>query len=375
VKSDVTGKDFRIKIEDKDKNTPQQTLSNYYLSKTSTQWKEVSIPITDFAPPVISTAAKCVTFVFENALPPVSGTVYIDDIRFTTASDYTGGTVTVVDDMDVYYSQSGWLPMGRDESTGITSTSLSSVTGYEDEALELSYSFNRGTVDTGDWAVMYRNWGMNLAGFSGIKFEYKGTGASNNIEFKIDDGNKVVFWRKIFDVTNTNGVWKTVTVPFKDFDLFEAGDEDDETIELNSITGLYFALSKSEGSTGTVYIKNLEGIYEGDYETTRQGKLISSLSVADNPFTPDGDGIAERAGFSFVLSQDSNIEFIVFDLAGRKVYGSKAQALSSGTTHTIYWNGKDDSGSTVKNGLYFYKIIAENGTSDDSVTHVIGVYR
>ncbi|MFC2061303.1 carbohydrate binding domain-containing protein [Elusimicrobiota bacterium] len=372
VKSDEAGKKIKIEIEDKDRITITE-LTDHLPGGTSTSWQEVKIPLTAFAPAVVSTAAKQVKFIFHEA--PRSGTVYIDHVRFITHGRYTGGSIAEIDNMDTNYKISGWENYGIYEDNGITATKLESIDGKEGAAVRLNYSFNRKNVNSNDWVVMERDWGLNITSHDSLKFDYRGTGPKNNLEVKISDKNGTRFWRKFFKVTNTDNSWQSMVIPLKEFSFFIAGSGGEEELDLRNINAVYFTVSRNEGGAGTVYIKNLQSISEEGYQARRSGKVIERLDVLNNPFSPNGDGIEDNISFILRLSQKADIVFRVFNMAGEEVYKRRVAEMETGMEHIIDWDGYDKSDDLVKNGLYFYQITAESSDKNDSITHVIAVLR
>ncbi len=369
VKGDAAGRDFNIELKDKDDSNTQVKLSTYLSGGTSTSFQEVKIPLSAYTS-VLSTATKQITFVFNVA--PKSGTVYVDDIKFITAAVNNEGVLTTIDSMDANHAIAGWSNLGIDE---YTTTSFSSVSGVEGDAIQLNYSFNRTTVNTSDWAAMYRDWAINFASCDMVRFQFKGTGKANNLELKIKDNNDTRFVKKFYSITNTYGQWQTIDVPFKDLSLFEEGDNEEENIDLSKISGIYFAISKNEGGEGEVFIKNVEALQGNSFETARAGKTIKNLEVKNNPFFPDNDGIKESVVFTLVLAQAAEVQLVIYDLAGDKIYNGEINASSKDTEYSITWNGRNNSGSTVKNGMYLYRITADTGDKSDTIIQVVGVFR
>lgn len=382
VKSDVIGKDFKVELKDNRTTFPVPSvyLTSILPAGTSTQWQEVSIPISAFTPAVFSTTVAQVNFVFDVA--PRSGVVYIDNIRFTSAGTYTGGVVSDIDNMESLYSLSGWENYGKDEDKNITTTSLENVSGYSGNAIRLNYKFNRIPVSIDDWVVMVREWGANITEYNAIKFKYKGSGGNNNLEVKIEDNNGTVFCKKLYNITNTEGVWKEITVPLKDFSLFQSGKdwqgESVSKLELRKIKSIYFVVSKSgssNSSSGTFAVKELEVVNQESFMVSRENKLISSLSVIDNPFSPNGDGIKDKVNFVITLSQPAKVKLNVYSLGGDVIYEEDKGWLNAGE-NTFTWGGnKTNSSEIVRNGLYFYQIVADGVGVSDKISHLISVMK
>ncbi len=82
------------------------------------------------------------------------------------------------------------------------------------------------------------------------------------------------------------------------------------------------------------------------------GNATGSISVAPNPFSPDGDGVDDFTfiDYSFPVSS-VKIRIRIFDSIGRSI----ATPVDNGilpATGRIIWDGRDGSGKIVKFGLY-----------------------
>lgn len=84
------------------------------------------------------------------------------------------------------------------------------------------------------------------------------------------------------------------------------------------------------------------------------GEIVgqNKLNVYPNP-------ASGQANISFDISESGNYQLAVFDLEGRQVKGLLSSELTNG--HYVFsWNGANDAGSMVKNGVYFMKLTGEN---------------
>ena len=81
------------------------------------------------------------------------------------------------------------------------------------------------------------------------------------------------------------------------------------------------------------------------------------LSNYPNPFNP-------TTTISFDLAQASNVSLIIYNIKGQKVKTLTTEFLKEGT-HSVVWNGKNNSNKSVASGLYFYKLTS----GKDTVTH------
>ena len=113
-------------------------------------------------------------------------------------------------------------------------------------------------------------------------------------------------------------------------------------------SGLNWVLSEKNGTPGlrnTPYIPDAIGELSLDQPTT---ELLQNYP---NPFS-------KGTYIEFKLDQPGKYSISVLDVNGRiirKLAGD--DQLSS--VHTLYWDGNDDSGKSVSNGVYFYRLQSE----------------
>jgi flagellar hook assembly protein FlgD len=80
---------------------------------------------------------------------------------------------------------------------------------------------------------------------------------------------------------------------------------------------------------------------------------VSEFSVAQNYPNP----FNLETQFSLSLPAESQVSFVVYNVAGQKVKTLVDNQMSAGT-HTITWDGTNESGNVVSSGIYFYKVVA-----------------
>ena len=62
----------------------------------------------------------------------------------------------------------------------------------------------------------------------------------------------------------------------------------------------------------------------------------------------------ESARIQYYLEQPSDVSLVIYDLAGRKVRSIVAkQPHAAGVVYRHEWDGKNDSGRAVLNGVYY----------------------
>jgi len=81
-----------------------------------------------------------------------------------------------------------------------------------------------------------------------------------------------------------------------------------------------------------------------------------SLCNYPNPFNP-------TTTISFSIQELSKINLSIYNIKGQKVKTLVNNELTSGS-HSIIWNGKNESGETVSSGLFFYKLNV-NGKAEE----------
>jgi hypothetical protein len=78
-----------------------------------------------------------------------------------------------------------------------------------------------------------------------------------------------------------------------------------------------------------------------------------------NPFDEDPGTV-----FSFLAVSGApvNVQLRIYTLTGRLIYSRTERQLFPGY-HQLAWNGRDAEGETIANGIYVYRLLADNGTS------------
>ncbi|MHB1686753.1 MAG: LamG-like jellyroll fold domain-containing protein [Ignavibacteriaceae bacterium] len=71
-----------------------------------------------------------------------------------------------------------------------------------------------------------------------------------------------------------------------------------------------------------------------------------------NPFNP-------TTSISFSVPNQQNVEIVIYNVLGEKVKTLVNKVISAGF-HTIQWDGKNEMGSYIASGIYFYRMVANN---------------
>lgn len=95
-----------------------------------------------------------------------------------------------------------------------------------------------------------------------------------------------------------------------------------------------------------------EGLYYlTDYVSSNNSECIEDkiqLSNYPNPFNP-------TTIIEFSIHNDSQIELSIYNIKGQKIKTLIQDEFTTGS-HSITWNGEDESGNSVSSGIYYYKL-------------------
>ena len=79
---------------------------------------------------------------------------------------------------------------------------------------------------------------------------------------------------------------------------------------------------------------------------------VSVLTIFPNPFST-------QTGISFSLAENQPVKLTIYDQTGRMVFDLSIPGLSA-PNPTISWDGKDQSGNILPNGMYLIHLQAGN---------------
>ncbi len=116
-------------------------------------------------------------------------------------------------------------------------------------------------------------------------------------------------------------------------------------------------------------------------------RLLIGVKATPNPFTPNSDGINDITNIEFFLgnigepkneigNQVRQITIRIYDLTGRLIkdlYDDKTSASAFIADKGITWDGRDNSGKTVRPGLYLYQVLIESDNGGENITKTIAV--
>ena len=100
-------------------------------------------------------------------------------------------------------------------------------------------------------------------------------------------------------------------------------------------------------------------------------ELLSDVAVKPPVFSPNGDGINDRALFVFNVvrvGDDSPVEVDIYDLGGRWVRGLVERRGVSTGAYEIPWDGRNAVGKLVPPGIYYARLRIDTTTEGADVT-------
>jgi hypothetical protein len=203
-----------------------------------------------------------------------------------------------------------------------------------------------------------------------FKFNYRGSNGNNNLEFKVADNDGTTYQFKLDKVTNTSLVWKTLTVSYANMSYVSGLDK---TFNFKNIQKIEFVVSKGDGGSGTFDIDQVEYFQKPDFIDLRPSTgIITSFTIDNNPFAPRSGTPKSTATFSYTLSDSAaKVWLKIYDLNGNSV--RKLEPAPG--ANSITWDGHNENGHLVRNGLYLYQFVAQGRSRTDRIKNVIAVIR
>lgn len=172
-------------------------------------------------------------------------------------------------------------------------------------------------------------------------------GAHNNDDFGSNSGSAYIFNR-------VGHIWSEQPQKLTASDG-ESGDLFGYSVCIDGeygIIGAEYDDNNGEDS-GSAYIFQNEVVSIGD-DNIQYSIENLRLNNYPNPFNP-------TTSIFFSIQDESNVELLIYNIKGQEIKSLANNDYSKGS-HSIIWNGDDDSGSSVSSGIYFYKMIVNNKT-------------
>ena len=145
-------------------------------------------------------------------------------------------------------------------------------------------------------------------------------------------------------------------------------------------------LSDEPGAAQPIVSGNAASLDDGDVAafsgttvlswSVLKGRLLDAVSLAPNPFTPNGDQINDVLAVEYnvlALSVARPIEIAVYDLAGRRVRTLHDGPEQTGRYEDKSWDGRDEEGKIVPPGMYIVRIVVEGDSQQEEQSRAVAV--
>ncbi|MGQ0645332.1 MAG: FlgD immunoglobulin-like domain containing protein [Elusimicrobiota bacterium] len=336
------------------------------------EWSKVSVDLLNydsvFRAGAGAASATVLVFRLVDGLTSAAGSLWLDEIRFVRP-ETPGEAVKVFDALEEPTSPAltSWSAF-NDVSA---SASLSSITGGADGGRALRLTYNLGS---GNYAGLLRTMEINGILADGVRFFYKYAGSkANTLQVNLVDDAGTRFFTNVPGVNDTGGQWRRLALPLTRFQGESAG----AFFRLSRLQTMRLTVLDTGGGTGSLAVDDLEVLTLPKTSNADPGKFIRLIEVDNNPFSPNGDGVRDAATFSYELAEQAFVRLRVYDMGGSVVREIKKSGPEPAGAGSLSWDGNDNEGGRVKNGLYFFQFEAESSVSDAAgrFAHVIAVLR
>ena len=103
-------------------------------------------------------------------------------------------------------------------------------------------------------------------------------------------------------------------------------------------------------------------------------RVIRSVEISPDPFTPNGDGINDEVEISFSVFRvyvSVPVQVEIRDLSGKRVRRIEHQREESSGGYAINWDGRDEEGRKVRPGVYVIRIGMEDASEEEAKDIVV----
>lgn len=130
------------------------------------------------------------------------------------------------------------------------------------------------------------------------------------------------------------------------------------SISLTPTSTVTYTLTVTDAGTGSTVTESVT--------VGRDPEFYGNFSVfVPNVFTPNGDGINDlwevrdaNVGTGPIKAYDYDL--VIVNRAGTRVYNKKESNATGFNGGDIYWNGKNNSGSWMPSGVYYFSLVLKN---------------
>jgi len=177
----------------------------------------------------------------------------------------------------------------------------------------------------------------------------------NEVELYDPEGAKVVSYSRLSSAILARPA--ELTLLYEDSDLIAAGVQTEENLAIFTWNE---GMQEWEMAGGKVDLANNSVTVTLNYLSRvalfEAVPSASEIHWSYNPFSPNGDGIADTTIISINLGGEGQAKVEIFDYMGKLVRTLVHEDARSGHI-SILWDGKDENGDPVSIGPYIYQVI------------------
>lgn len=178
----------------------------------------------------------------------------------------------------------------------------------------------------------------------------------NEVEFRDAEGTKIIAYTQLSSVVIARTA--QLTMYYDDIDLTSASVHSENNLAIFSWDDRSQEWRIVGGKVNTA--KNLITVnlnYLSTFAIFESSQSQLDVKWSYNPFSPNGDGIADTTTILINLGEESNVQTKVeiFDYTGQLIR-TLIQEETQSSHVSILWDGKDENGDRVEIGPYIYQV-------------------
>jgi len=164
--------------------------------------------------------------------------------------------------------------------------------------------------------------------------------------------------------------WKNVRIDLANEDVKPWGTENPGNGKLDSSDVFFigFALKSNGASGGQIYFDNIEQLFipsptsiAAENENGTQPLQFELYPNYPNPFNPE-----TTIAYDIPSGINSIVTLKIYDIMGREIR-TLVHELHSAGFYQVQWNGRDNTGTNVSSGVYFYRLTADKFSKTNKI--------
>lgn len=276
---------------------------------------------------------------------------YADLVDTTTIRVEIGEGESLLDSLDYLY---GWNVSGENIDTVATVISLvNSPRTFGNKAICVDYSFIRLSTER---STLHLNTDIPVFGTPElISFDFKSDGKKHKAYVIASDNNDEMFKSQIIGYATNATKYDTLSAKTISFRAMEGGTFN-YPIRIRSIwIKLGYTGEIGDTVSGKIYFDNLRVKYPDvtsifPLVNSRPPQQIDLYQNYPNPFNPE-------TRIDYQIPTTSFVELKIYNTLGQKVRTLVRKSQAPGR-YTVHWDGRNQQGSQVTSGIYFYVLRA-----------------